>query len=158
MREVLSVALIWFHLTATIVWLGGIAFILLVALPSARQVLRVEAGGLMAEITRRFTPMVNLSILLLLLSGILLMAINNNISGEVLKGVHGTAMLFKLLLFLMMVWVHYFRGKVLTPRIAKTQLDGEKARLQKLSLNLVWLNFGFGLVVLLLAALSEPSS
>jgi uncharacterized membrane protein len=52
MREILPVALIWFHLTATVIWLGGIAFILLVALPSARQALRGEAGGLMGEITR----------------------------------------------------------------------------------------------------------
>lgn len=80
------------------------------------------------------------------------MAINGNISGEVLKGGQGTAMLFKILLFLLMVGVHFYRGKVLTPRIAKTPADGEKAMLQKFSLNLVWLNFGLGLTVLLLSA------
>lgn len=152
MKELLSVTLMWLHLTATIVWLGGIAFILLVAIPSARQVLRGEAGGLMGEVTRRFTPMANISIFFLLLTGIILMAINGNISGEVLKGWRGTALLFKILLFLLMAGVHFFRGKVLAPRIAKTQSDGEKARLQKLSLNLVWLNFGSGLAVLLLSA------
>lgn len=152
MREILPVALIWFHLTATVIWLGGIAFILLVALPSARQILRGDAGGLMAEITRRFTPMANLSILILLLSGIFLMAINGNISGEDSTGGHGTALLLKILLFLLMAGVHFYRGKVLAPRIAKTQADGEKASLQKLSLNLVWLNFGSGLAVLLLSA------
>lgn len=152
MREVLSVVFMWLHLTATIIWLGGIAFILLVAIPSARQVLRGEAGGVMGEVTRRFTPMANLSIVFLLLSGIFLMAINGNISGEVFKGGHDTAMLLKILLFLLMAGVHFFRGKVLAPRIAKTQSDGEKANLQKLSLNLVWLNFGSGLAVLLLSA------
>jgi putative copper export protein len=152
MKDLLSVVFMWLHLTATIIWLGGITFILLVAIPSARQVLRGEAGGLMGEVTKRFTPMANLSILFLLLSGIFLMAIDGNISGEVLKGGHGTAMLLKLLLFLLMAGVHFFRGKVLAPRIARTQSDGEKSRLQKLSLNLVWLNFGSGLVVLLLSA------
>lgn len=152
MREILSVVFMWLHLTATIIWLGGIAFILLVSIPSARQVLRGEAGGLMGEVTRRFTPMANLSILFLLLSGISLMAINANISSEALKGGHGTVMLLKILLFLFMAGVHFFRGKVLVPLIAKTQSNGEKARLQKLSLNLVWLNFGSGLVVLLLSA------
>ena len=126
MKELLTVALMWFHLTATIIWLGGIAFILLIAIPSAKQVLRGEAGGLMGEVTRRFTPMANLAILFLILSGIFLMAINGNISGEVLKGGYGTAMLLKLLLFLLMAGVHFFRGKVLAPRIAKTQSDGEK--------------------------------
>ncbi|MDD2733713.1 MAG: CopD family protein [Desulfuromonadaceae bacterium] len=152
MKELLWVAFMWFHLTATIIWLGGIIFILLVAIPAAKQMLRGEAGGLMGEVTRRFTPMANLSILFLILSGIFLMAINGNISGEVLKGGHGTAMLLKLLLFMLMAGVHFFRGKVLAPRIAKTQSDGEKSRLQKLSLNLVWLNLGSGLVVLLLSA------
>ncbi len=152
MKELLTVALMWFHLTATIIWLGGIAFILLIAIPSAKQVLRGEAGGLMGEVTRRFTPMANLAILFLILSGIFLMAINGNISGEVLKGGYGTAMLLKLLLFLLMAGVHFFRGKVLAPRIAKTQSDGEKVRIQKLSLNLVWLNFGSGLAVILLSA------
>ena len=152
MREILSVAFMWFHLAAAIIWLGGIAFILLVAIPSARQVLRGEAGGVMGEVTRRFTPMANLSILFLFLSGIFLMAINGNISVEPLRGEHGTTMLLKILLFLLMAGVHFFRGKVLAPRIAKTQSDGEKARLQKLSLNLVWLNFGSGLAVLFLSA------
>lgn len=151
MRELLTDAFMWFHLTATIIWLGGIAFILLIAIPSARKVLGGEAGGLMGEVTRRFTPLANLSIIFLLLTGISLMAIDGNISGMVLKGERGTAMLLKILLFLLMAGVHFFRGKVLAPRIAKTQSDGEKARLQKLSLNLVWLNFGSGLAVLLLS-------
>jgi len=45
MRELLLIALTWFHLTATVLWLGGITFILLIAIPSARQVLQGEAGG-----------------------------------------------------------------------------------------------------------------
>lgn len=152
MRELLTAAVMWVHLTATIIWLGGIAFILLVAIPSARKVLGGEAGKLMGEVTKKFTPMANLSIMFLLLTGIFLMAIDGNISGEVFQGGRGTGMLLKFLLFLLMAGVHFFRGKVLAPRIAKTQSDGEKARLQKLSLNLVWLNFGSGLVVLLLSA------
>ena len=85
------------------------------------------------------------------------MAINGNITGDALKGGHGTAMLLKILLFMLMVGVHFFRGKVLAPRIAMTQSDGEKARLLKLSLNLVWLNLGAGLTVLLLSAFAVAS-
>ena len=152
MREFLTITIMWLHLTATIIWLGGIAFILLITIPSAKKILRGEAGGLMGEVTRRFTPMANYSIFLLLLSGIFLMVLDGNISGEVLQGSSGTAMLLKFLLFLLMAGVHFFRGKVLAPRIAKTQADEEKVRLQRLSLNLVWLNFGAGLMVLFLSA------
>ena len=42
-------------------WLGGITFILLVAIPSTRQVLQGEAGKVMGEVTRRFTPLANFS-------------------------------------------------------------------------------------------------
>lgn len=152
MRELMLIALMWIHLTATVLWLGGITFILLVAIPSTRQVLQGEAGKVMGEVTRRFTPLANFSIFILFLSGILFLAIESNISAEILKGGGGTAMLLKILLFLLMVGVHFFRGKVLAPRIAKAQPDEEKVRLQKLSLNLVWLNFGSGLLVLLLSA------
>ena len=152
MREVLTVSFMWLHLLATIIWLGGIAFILLITIPAARNVLRGEAGGLMGEVSRRFTPLANSSIFLLLLTGIFLMAINGNISAELLRGGQGTAMLLKILLFLLMAGVHFYRGKVLAPRIAKTQPEEEKTRLQKLSLSLVWLNLGSGLAVLLLSA------
>lgn len=152
MKELIIMGLMWFHLTATIIWLGGIIFILLVAIPAAKQVLHGEAGALMGEVTRRFTPMANLSILFLLLSGIFLTVFNGNISSKLLIGGHGAAMWLKLLLFLVMMGVHFFRGKVLAPRIAKTQSEGEKSRLQKLSLNLVWFNLGSGLSVLLLSA------
>lgn len=151
MRELMLIVLMWIHWTATVLWLGGITFILLVAIPSTRQVLQGEAGKVMGEVTRRFTPLANFSIFLLFLSGIFVMAIDSNMSSEISKGVRGTAMLLKFLLFVLMVGVHFYRGKVLAPRIAKTQSDGEKARLQKFSLNLVWLNFGSGLAVLLLS-------
>lgn len=151
MKELLSFTFVWIHLAATMVWLGGITFILLVAIPSARQVLGGDAGKLIGEAGKRFTPMANISIFSLLLTGIIMMAVNGNTYGEALKGGRGTAMLLKILLFLLMAGVHFFRGKVLAPRIAKAQSDGEKARLQKLSLNLVWFNFGSGLVVLLLS-------
>lgn len=151
MREVLTVAIMWLHLTATIVWLGGIAFILFIAIPSAKKVLQGEAGGLMGEVTRRFTPMANYAIFLLLLTGIFLMLLNGNLSDEALKGGSGAALLLKLFLFLLMAGVHFFRGNLLAPRIARAQTNEEKVRLQRLSLNLVWLNFGSGLSILLLS-------
>jgi uncharacterized membrane protein len=53
------------HLLATVVWIGGIVMILLVILPGARAALESPPmiGRLMKAITRRFTPMANISIL-----------------------------------------------------------------------------------------------
>jgi uncharacterized membrane protein len=61
---------------------------------------------------------------------------------------------FKLLLFLLMAAVHFYRGKVLAPRIARTPPEEGKANLQKLSLNLVKVNLVAGLAVLLLSAVA----
>jgi copper resistance protein D len=66
----------WVHLTATSVWIGGIIFILIVAIPSSKQTLGADAGKLMSEISRRFTPLANYSIILLVMTGIVLAGVN----------------------------------------------------------------------------------
>jgi uncharacterized membrane protein len=151
MKELLSVALVWTHLVAAVVWLGGMVFILRVAIPAARKTLGTDAGKLMGEITRRFTPLANGSILLLLLSGLALMAVEG-FPGGTLRSGGGLATGFKLLLFLAMAAVHLYRGKVLAPRIAGAGSDQERAGLQRLSLALVRANLAAGLTVLLLTA------
>jgi uncharacterized membrane protein len=154
MKEVLSVGFIWIHLLATVVWLGGMAFILLVAIPSARRAVGEDAAKVMGEVTRRFTPLANGSILLLLLSGLALLAMTGSFSEPVLLSGRGTVIVFKLLLFLLMAAVHFYRGKVLAPRIARTPPEQGKASLQKLSLNLVKVNLLAGLAVLLFSAVA----
>ena len=47
MRELILVTSYWMHLVATIIWIGGITFILFIAMPSSRQVLGADAGKLM---------------------------------------------------------------------------------------------------------------
>ena len=47
MREIILAGSYWLHLIATVIWIGGITFILFIAIPSAKQVLGVEAGKLM---------------------------------------------------------------------------------------------------------------
>jgi uncharacterized membrane protein len=154
MKEVLSVGFIWIHLLATVVWLGGMAFILLVAIPSSRRAVGEDAAKVMGEVTRRFTPLANGSILLLLLSGLALLAMTGSFSEPVFLSGRGTGIVFKLLLFLLMAAVHFYRGKVLAPRIARTPPEQGKASLQKLSLNLVKVNLIAGLAVLLFSAVA----
>jgi len=152
MKEILSVGFIWLHLLATVVWLGGMAFTLSVAIPSARTAVGEDAGKVMGEVTRRFTPLANGSILLLLLSGLALLANTGGFSETMLRGGGSAAMAIKLLLFLLMASVHFYRGKVLAPRIARTPPEQGKAALQRLSLNLVRVNLIAGVAVLLLCA------
>src|SRR3972149_2704921 len=76
----------WLHSMATVVWLGGITFILFIVIPSAKQVLGAEAVKLMGVISKRFTPIANYSIILLIVTGVVLTAVNEQFLGIVNLG------------------------------------------------------------------------
>lgn len=154
MREIILAGFYWLHLIATVIWIGGITFILFIAIPSAKQVLGAEAGKLMGEISKRFTPIANYSIILLIVTGAVLTAVNKQFLGI---GNFGNSwslgLIMKHVLVFVMVAVHFYRGLVLAPKIAKTDAVSEKTSLQKLSLNLVKVNFCLGAIVLLLSGI-----
>ena len=154
MREIILVVSSWLHLTATVVWIGGIAFILFIAIPSAKQVLGADAGKLMGEISKRFTPIANYSIIFIVVTGAALTGFNKQFSGI---GNFGNSwsltLIMKHVLVFVMVAVHFYRGLILAPKIARTETVPKKTSLQKLSLNLVKVNFCLGVIVLLLSGI-----
>ena len=154
MREIILAVSYWLHSIATVIWIGGIFFILFIALPSVKQILGVEAGKLMGEISKRFTPMANYSIIFLVATGVVLTAVNKQFLGI---GNFGNSwslgLIVKHVLVLGMVAVHFYRGLVLAQKIARTEPAFEKASLQKLSLNLIKVNFCLGLIVLLFSGI-----
>ena len=156
MKELILVAFYWTHLVATVIWIGGIIFILFIAMPSAKQVLGVDAGRLMGEIAKRFTPLANYCILLLVISGLALTGLSRDLSGPGASGDYrATALILKYILVSGMIIVHFYRGLALAPRIIRTTSDIEKTALQKLSVNLVRVNFGLGLLVLLFSGIAH---
>jgi len=151
MKE-LIIACYWIHLVATVIWIGGITFIIFIAIPSSKQVLGAESGKLMGEISKRFTPLANYSIILLFVSGIVLAGLNKQFSGvRVLESNWTMVLILKLVLFFSMTAIHFYRGLVLAPKIMRTATQTEKTALQELSINLVKVNFALGLSVLLLS-------
>src|SRR4030065_2730983 len=116
MRELILAVSFWLHLVATVTWIGGIVFILFIAIPTAKQVLGAEAGKLMGEISKRFTPIANYNIILLIVTGVVLTAVNKQFSGI---GNFGNSwflgLIVKHVLVLGMVAVHFYRGLVLAP-------------------------------------------
>lgn len=151
MREIILAISYWLHLIATVIWIGGITFILFVAIPSAKQILGAEAGKLMGEISKRFTPLVNYSIILLIVTGVALADFMN----REFWNSWTLVLTVKHVLVLGMVAVHFYRGLILAPRIARTEPASAKASLQKLSLNLVKVNFYLGLLVLFLSRIIQ---
>jgi len=121
----------------------------------------------MKDVAKRFTPMANISILVLIVTGVIIAHYDQNFRG-VLEFANpcSVVMLLKHLFVAMMIVVHFYRGWVLNPRIgrlssqasgasAASTLSSQVAGLQKLSLNLVRANFVFGMMVLLLTAVSS---
>ena len=154
MTELILATSYWLHLIATVIWIGGITFILFIAIPSTKQVLGTESGKLMGEISKRFTPLANYSIILLIITGLVLTGFNKQFSGiGNFKNNWTLVLTLKHVLILGMVAVHFYRGLVLAPRIARTEPASKKASLQKLSLNLVKVNFCLGLIVLLFSGI-----
>ncbi len=154
MRELMLAGSYWLHSIATVVWLGGITFILFIVIPSAKHVLGTEAGKLMGDISKRFTPIANYSIIFLIVTGVVLTAVNKQFSGiGNLGNIWFLGLIVKHVLVLGMVVVHFYRGSVLAPQIARAEPISAKASLQKLSLNLVKVNFCLGLIVLLFSGI-----
>lgn len=157
MQEVLLVVGAWIHLFASVVWVGGIFFILFVALPAAKETLD-RPGKLMGALSKRFVPLANISILLILMTGVLMSLSSHSLAEITSLGSSWSQMLsVKIMLALIMAGIHVYRGLVLTPKI--TRLTGEGGHLEKvsglqrLSLSLVKVNFLLGLTVLLITGI-----
>ena len=154
MRELLLGLSAAVHIFAAIVWIGGIFFILFVAIPAARKNLE-QPGKLLGALGKRFTPWANTSILLLFVTGILMSLSTQSFSETAsLDSPWSRALSAKIFLVLIMAGIHFYRGWVLAPRIAKVTAAGinqeKAASLQKMSLNLVKVNFLFALAVFLI--------
>lgn len=154
MREILLSISAWVHLFATVIWIGGIFFILFVALPGARKNLE-QPGKFMGELGKRFTPLANFSILLVFATGIILSLSADRFSN---LGSSESQILFaKVSTALVMAGIHFYRGLVLTPKIGKMTTEDSPAdaiaKLQQLSLRLVKANFFLGMTVLFLSVM-----
>jgi uncharacterized membrane protein len=154
MKETILLLSRWFHLLASVIWVGGIASILFAVLPSAKKVLGAEAAGLMKEVSGKFAPMANLSIVLLIATGLALILADNRPAGF---GDSDNAWTFpfglKLVLVSVMILIHFYRNLVLAPKIVRTTSKTSSASLQKLSLNLVKMNLIIGIAALLLSSM-----
>ncbi len=152
MNEIANLILYWLHLVATVVWIGGIAFILFILIPKTKEILRQDAGKLIGEVSKRFKLFADWSIILLIITGIGLSVINKgSTQPDDPVSYYNLLLIIKHVFVLMMVLIHLYRNFVLTKKIANEQKPTHKITLQKLSLNLVKIVFVCGLIVLLLS-------
>jgi uncharacterized membrane protein len=151
------------HISATVVWIGGIFMTLLIILPGSKTALESAplVGKLMKEIGQRFTPPANMSILILIISGFILLYLNRNFTSFGDFSTSWNILIFYKLAFVaVMVCIHLYRGSILNQKIIASaqQANEEKtAGLRKFSLDLVKINLILGIAVLIVTAVLVSS-
>lgn len=149
----------WIHLLATAVWLGGLAFTVLVALPALKQ--QTLNGNQWLSLQSRLMPWVNGSLVLLLLTGFVQMTNDANYTGFLqVDSLWTWAMLLKHIVFGGMAAVTAYLQWGLYPEMERLQLLLEKRPqlasemevLQQTERRLLWINVGCAALVLLFTA------
>ncbi len=161
------------HLLAAVVWIGGLVMLVLVVIPGTRRVLsdapdvetpvQTSADALLTELERRFTPLANLSLVVLIATGMLQMSMDDNYGGFLkFNNTWAWAMLFKHLAVIGMVLVASYVALVLEPErrhlrtlAAAKRPDHEGSRgLARRHARLAKLNLSCGLLTLLFTAIA----
>ena len=154
----------WFHMLATVFWIGGLAVLSLLILPAARKTLDAQSyAALLDEFRRRLDSLGWFSIVVLLASGMIQMSANPNYEGFLsIQGLWGGAILIKHLLFGVMVALGGYLTWGIMPALRRAALlrargkaVPEVEKLQQRSVTLMKVNLVLGILVLLLTAVAR---
>jgi uncharacterized membrane protein len=154
----------WFHMLATVTWIGGLAVLSLLVMPAASETLDGETyAKFLTGIRRRLDSLGWFSIVVLLASGMLQMSANPNYEGFLsISGLWAGAILVKHLLFGVMVAISGYITWGLVPAMRRAALlksrgkdTGELDKLQRRSTRLMQINLILGIFVLLLTAVAR---
>lgn len=169
------VVVYWLHMLATVVWLGGLAALSIVALPAARKALDVSRyAAFLNELQHRLDPLGWFSLALLVGTGMVQMSANPNYQGFLaIDNQWARAILVKHLVIVGMVGMAGYITWGLLPRLrrlalrqALAQKDSNEvdaglaeniAALQRQEMLLLRLNLLLGIVVLALTAVARSA-
>ena len=152
----------WVHLVATVSWLGGIFLMAIVAWPAVRSQL-LDARQ-WSELLQRFTPLANISLVLLWATGFLQMSADPNYEGFlVLDSLWARAILVKhIAVGGMMIFGLYIQLR-LHPALTRLAIleakqpmlaKNERLKLTQRQNKILWLNLICALLVLLFTAIA----
>jgi uncharacterized membrane protein len=159
----------FFHMAATVVWVGGITVMALVVYPGSRRVLGdlPLRGALIAELNRRFSPLAMIALAALIVTGLSQMAVNPNYTGLLkIENAWSWAILLKHVVFGVMTVVGAYSVWGVGPAIARLTLLESRGKLigedlgalRRREERLNQLNFACALVVLAFTAFARAVS
>ncbi len=144
--EIVNIIMLWLHYLATVMWIGGMAFNILVLRPSMTTIDQSQRQALGTRVLKRFVIFAWLSILVLVLTGISISR------ADILATTYGVVLLSKHLVTLIMVLIVAWVSFVLSARVAPFAPKPETILL------LVKTNLSLGMLVLLLTALLKGAA
>lgn len=156
----------WTHMTATVIWIGGLTVLLLIILPLIRKTIPTENQVIILEqIQKRFDPISWLCLLLLVATGMFQMSANSNYEGLLaINNRWAVALLIKHVVFMIMIVVNSVITWVVLPKLRNVALKRRKGipaleeeKLKGQETFLLGLNFVLGIMVLGLTALARIS-
>jgi uncharacterized membrane protein len=156
----------WLHMLATVVWLGGLAALALLVLPSMRRTLKpVDFASWVTALNERLDPLGWLCLGLLTFTGLVQMEANPNYPGLFnLSNVWAQAICLKHIAFVGMIAVSGYVTWSLTPALRRAAITRAKSRqanadqflIRRFQL-LVAVDLLFGLLILVFTALARVS-
>jgi uncharacterized membrane protein len=144
--EIIIIFMLWLHYLATVMWIGGMAFNILVLRPSMVAIDQNQRPVLGTTVLKRFIIFAWLSITVLILTGIPI-AFSRVAFEHILSTTYGIVLLSKhfvtLIMTLIVTWVSFVLSSKLAPFAPKPNTI----------LIFVKINLSLGILVLLLTAI-----
>lgn len=144
--ETINIIILWLHYLATVMWIGGMAFNIMVLRPSMAVIDQNQRPILGTKVLKRFIVFAWLSIIVLILTGIAIAA-NRMAFENIFSTTYGIVLLSKhfvtLIMVLIVAWISFVLSAKLSPFAPKPETI----------LLLVKTNLFLGVLVLLLTAI-----
>jgi uncharacterized membrane protein len=163
-----AIALVfWLHMLATVAWLGGLAAIAILVLPTAKRVLKpADQLAFIEAMQRRLEPLAWFSLSILIVTGMFQLSVNPHYDGILsISGGWSLSILTKHIFVILMIVVSAIQTWEVLPairrglmRIEKGQADeAEVVQLQKRETLLLRLNILLSIVILAATAFARAS-
>ncbi|MCZ7381227.1 MAG: CopD family protein [Candidatus Methanoperedens sp.] len=143
--EIINIITLWLHYLATVMWIGGMAFNLLVLRPSMIVIDQNQRPILGTKVLKRFIIFAWLSIAVLILTGISI-AVSRGAFEDIFSTTYGIVLLSKHFVTLIMVLIVAWISFVLSAKLSSFAPKPETILL------LVKTNLSLGILVLLLTS------
>jgi uncharacterized membrane protein len=156
----------FFHLIATVAWIGGLVTLAIIVQPVLSHTITdvKERARLMEAVQKRFQPIANLSLIVLILTGMVQTFTNRFYKGFLqFDNAWAQAILFKHLAIVVMIILAGIITFSVQPALRRNALlvangvadEAQSARLQQQQVRLTRVNLGLSILVLLFTAIAS---